>query len=73
MLMRHKAGHPFLFIHIYPPIERVGVPRLQQPLACYGMGRCPRRNLEERAAPLADIGPRIMIAIVLQFPLLSRL
>jgi hypothetical protein len=43
--MGYESGHSLLFIDLQPAIERVWVPRLQQPLARHGVRALAWSNL----------------------------
>jgi len=48
-----------------PFVDRIGVTRLQQAVARNRVRRLASGNFQQGGTPFADIGPMIMIAIVL--------
>jgi hypothetical protein len=68
--MRHQAGHPFRGVDIHPPIDRVGVTRLQEAVPGDGMRRLAVSNFQQRTTAFAHICRGMMIPLVFQRPAL---
>src|SRR5260221_14328657 len=65
LLKPPHAADPQALVPIQPVVDRIGVTRLQQPVAGDRMRRVAIRNFQQGGTPFADIGPPVMIAIVL--------
>jgi hypothetical protein len=65
-----QAREPLGLVVTQPAVDGVGVARAEQAVSGHGIGRLPRRNLQQRGAAFADGGPRVVVAVVGQLLLL---
>jgi hypothetical protein len=71
LLKPEHATNPEPLVQVQPAIDGIGVAWLQEAVAGDGVGRLPISDFQQGGAAFADIGPRVVVAMVGQFVALS--